>query len=67
MRTKLTKTQKALLASLDRPRTARELSDLTETSRLYTTRALSELVELGLVERTPPTVIYSRAAEASAI
>lgn len=61
MRTKLTKTQKALLASLDQPRTARELSELTETSRLYTTRALSELVELGLVARTPPTVIYSRA------
>lgn len=65
MRTKLTKTQKALLASLDQPRTARELSDLTETSRLYTTRALSELVELGLVARTPPTVIYSRAEPAT--
>jgi len=65
MRTKLTKTQKALLASLDQPRTARELSDLTETSRLYTTRALSELVELGLVERTPTSVIYSRAQPAT--
>lgn len=66
MRRKLTKTQKALLASLDRPRTAKELAELTETNRCYTTRALSELVQLGLVARTPPTVIYTRSAEAAA-